>query len=292
MSFLSHSFDAEGHATGEFGALNARCETLCVVVPCYNEAKRLEPGAFLSVLSENPDLRFLMVNDGSRDQTMAVLTDLARRGGGRIEVLDLPRNGGKAEAVRRGLLAAVAAGHQVVGYWDADLATPLDAIEDLARVLRRLPDVEVVFGSRRRLLGHRIDRTLRRRIISRICASLARLAVRQPVGDTQCGAKLLRVTDSLRASIARPFTAGWLFDVELFTRISAQTAQRDRAFYEYPLSVWTEIPGSKVTGAAVVKSGLRMLRLIGAVRFGGLVAPIQPGRPANTDAAPRPLRGA
>jgi hypothetical protein len=156
----------------------------------------------------------------------------------------------------------------VVGYWDADLATPLELIEDFHRVMKRHNQIEVVFGSRRQMLGHAINRTFTRRMVSRACATLARVAVRLPIGDTQCGAKMLRVTPALREAVSTPFTAGWLFDVELFTRISALTENRNCAFYEQPLSIWTEIAGSKVSGSAIVRAGFSMIRLIAESRLG------------------------
>ena len=107
--------------------------------------------------------------------------------------------------MRQGLLTAldmedVDPRNHMVGYWDADLATPLYAIDDLLRVAKRLPDVQVVFGSRRNMIGHKIDRTLTRRLVSKLCSSMASMAVRLPLGDTQCGAKLLRATPEVRAA--------------------------------------------------------------------------------------------
>jgi hypothetical protein len=147
------------------------------------------------------------------------------------------------------------------------------------------------------LLGHRIRRTLRRRIISRICAGLARLAVRQSVGDTQCGAKLLRNTPDLHSALAEGFTAGWLFDVELFSRITRNGGPREGSFYEYPLPQWTEVAGSKVSTGAVLASGVRMLRLIAGARLPGITFGVPAGQPANLDRPPRqgeagPLAGA
>ena len=239
----------------------------CIVVPCYNEESRLDLGAFRAFLADT-QVRLLFVNDGSTDSTLDRLHALRETAPDKVIVLDLERNSGKAEAVRRGLLAAIDTGVAHVGYWDADLATPLDAIGDFTRVMRKFDDVHVVYGARRMLLGHRIERTLTRRIVSRICAALARQAVRLPIGDTQCGAKLLRNTHLLRAALAQPFTAGWLFDVELFTRLSAQMTDRRHAFYEQPLAEWDEVAGSKVSTRAIVESGARMLRLIAESRFG------------------------
>lgn len=232
-----------------------------IVVPCYNEEKRLNIAAFSDFLHRVQGIRLVFVNDGSADQTASVLEALYVAHPDRVEVLSLSRNSGKAEAVRQGLVYAAASGVAHVGYWDADLATPLEAIEDFLRIAQRYGETEVVYGARLQLLGHRVTRKLSRRIISGICVRMARHAVGLPIGDTQCGAKLMRNTPRLRQALAQPFSAGWLFDVELFSRIAA-TAGSPNAFYEYPLTEWTEVPGSKVTGRAVRRAGLAMLRLI------------------------------
>ncbi|QFS83721.1 putative glycosyltransferase YkoT [Roseivivax sp. THAF40] len=240
-----------------------------IVVPCYNEAQRLDVGAFHAALEMLPGIDFLFVDDGSRDATLERLQDMAKRAPSRISVLALPRNGGKAEAVRQGLIEATARGAAITGYWDADLATPLDAIGDMLRVLNRHDHVEVIFGSRRPLLGHKIERADNRRLVSRICNALARVALRMPIGDTQCGAKMLRATPSLTRALAAPFQAGWLFDIELFSRLGTNGTTQ-AAFYEMPLAEWYEIPGSKVSARAVLRAGVQMLGLIAEIRIAPL----------------------
>ncbi len=240
-----------------------------IVVPCYNEARRLDVGAFHAALDMLPGTDFLFVDDGSRDATLELLNDMAASAPGRISVLPLAQNGGKAEAVRQGLIEAMDRGAALTGYWDADLATPLDAIGDMDRVLVRHDRVSVVFGSRRPLLGHRIERAENRRFVSRVCNTLARVALAMPIGDTQCGAKMFRVSPALKRAVAAPFRAGWLFDIELFSRLGgAGTAQAE--FYEMPLAEWTEIPGSKVSARAVLRAGLQMLGLIAETRLAPL----------------------
>lgn len=241
--------------------------TATLVIPCYNEESRLKPQVFLDYLKSNNHIAFLFVNDGSSDNTRGVIEQMRAICPSRVNILDLKENSGKAEAVRKGLLHASASGSQYVGYWDADLATPLDAIEDFLRVAARLPELEVVYGARKSMLGHRIERKLSRRIVSRTCATLARLAVRLPISDTQCGAKLFKNTDKLTNSLQQQFTSGWLFDVELFSRLANQIDLLSGKFYEYPLVEWTEIPGSKIDSSAVVKSGFIMLKLIGQSRL-------------------------
>jgi dolichyl-phosphate beta-glucosyltransferase len=249
-------------------AASVQTAECAIVIPCYNEENRFNSRAFLHFVKRALNVHLVFVDDGSKDKTLEILTMLKCIAGLNITVLSLSKNAGKAEAVRQGLIYASQRGFTFLGYWDADLATPLDAIEDFVKVGRKLDTVDVVFGSRRSLLGHRIQRSVARRAVSRTCALLARQAVRLPIGDTQCGAKLLRNTQAVRDALAHPFTAGWLFDVELFARISSKVAEPSYAFYELPLLEWEEVAGSKVTGTTIVKSGFRMLRLIAEMRLG------------------------
>lgn len=251
-----------------------RYDRTAIIVPCYNEADRLNSDAFLRYIETTKNIDFVFVNDGSQDATESRLKALQSKRPDRISILSLSHNSGKAEAVRQGLLFAIEKNARLVGYWDADLATPLNAIDDFVRVAKRCK-VSIIFGSRRQLLGHRIERTFWRRSVSRICAVLARQAVRLPIGDTQCGAKLFRNTPELRTELEKPFTAGWLFDVELFARLSRRFGDRNQQFYELPLCEWSEIAGSKVSTDAILKSGLNMLRIIAEARL-GLPARAQP----------------
>ncbi len=238
-----------------------------IVIPCYNESDRLKPRVFLNFLKLHQNVKFLFVNDGSIDDTLVSLGQMKALNPSNVEILDLVQNSGKAEAVRQGLILASQLGSDYVGYWDADLATPLDAIEDFMRVAKRLPEVEVIYGARKSMLGHRIDRKLSRRIVSRICANLARFAVNMPISDTQCGAKIFRNNQNLFDAVSKKFTAGWLFDVELFARLSANMNNKTNKFFEFALVEWSEIPGSKIDIKAILKSGLVMLKLIGSMRF-------------------------
>ncbi len=223
------------------------------MVPCYNEAKRLRTDAFADFLfsPESAGIELLLLNDGSRDATLSVLEALRARFPDRIRVLDKQPNGGKAEAVRYGMLHALALpGCQVTGFWDADLATPLTQIPDLARVLLADPNLTMVFGARVRLLGRNIQRQPLRHYLGRCFATTASSLLRLPIYDTQCGAKLFRATPELTAVLAEPFQSRWIFDVELLARFMARHRGSPRAvrdhIYEYPLPEWTDVAGSKV----------------------------------------------
>jgi glycosyltransferase involved in cell wall biosynthesis len=233
-----------------------------IVVPCYNEEARLDVGAFLDYRPARHDVRFLFVNDGSKDRTLEILNDLASRDGSRYGVLDLPQNGGKAEAVRAGMLRAHDEGAEYFGFWDADLATPLDAIEGFCHVLDARPEIELVFGARVRLMGRTIERKAIRHYIGRLFATAVAVAFRVRAYDTQCGAKLFRSTPLLRTIFEQPFMTRWIFDVEILTRycLAAPVAPRE-AIYELPLQAWYEIGGSKLRGKELVRVASDFLRL-------------------------------
>ena len=76
--------------------------TLALVVPCKNEYRRLDPSAFLDAIRAFPWLTFLFVDDGSTDETAETLAFLERQSPA-VQALYLPRNVGKAEAVRAGV---------------------------------------------------------------------------------------------------------------------------------------------------------------------------------------------
>jgi dolichyl-phosphate beta-glucosyltransferase len=243
-----------------------------VVVPCFNEAHRFDPQAFLDVARAHDRLHFVFVDDGSTDDTPRVLTELCAQLPDRLTRVRLSRNSGKAEAVRQGMARAFELGAEVAGYWDADLATPLEHIEKFAAELARR-DASMVIGSRVKLLGHRIERRAARHYIGRVFATMAALSLRLPVYDTQCGAKLFKVDPALRRVFARPFELRWCFDVEVLARLRQEYAadgHRDPAgeWVEYPLDRWTDVPGTKLTLRTLPGIVLELARLSRIARGG------------------------
>jgi dolichyl-phosphate beta-glucosyltransferase len=221
-----------------------------IVVPCYNEADRLNSDAFKTYLEGPDSASVIFVNDGSTDQTLALLKRFAEEMPAKVRVFDKQPNAGKAEAVRYGMLQALNTPDAAyIGFWDADLATPLDAVADLLGVLISLPKVEIVLGSRVRLMGRHIERQPARHYLGRVFATFASIILGLPLYDTQCGAKLFRVTPSLVKILDQPFLSRWIFDVEMiarFVRLHPDHGQIDELVYEFPLYCWRDIPGSKL----------------------------------------------
>ena len=217
-----------------------------VVVPCYNEEHRLPVQAFRDFAGDG--VEFLFVNDGSRDGTLKLIQSMQEENPSRFAAMSLDRNRGKAEAVRQGILAAMDRKPDFTGFWDADLATPLDEMPSFLRIFATRPEIEMVMGARVRLLGRRISRRPARHYFGRVGATLISSSLGLAVYDTQCGAKLFRVSDSMRELFSRTFISKWIFDVEIIARL-VQARGRDataRAIYELPITQWHDVKGSKV----------------------------------------------
>ena len=245
-----------------------------LVVPCYNEEERLPVAVFERFAATHPHVRFVMVNDGSQDQTAEVLAGLAASSPRQFKVLSLPANRGKAEAVRQGMMHALGSGTDSVGFIDADLAAPLEEVPRLIDVLDRRPDVSVVVGSRLSLAGHAIQRRWIRRLLGRCFAAVAAGLIGLPLRDTQCGLKLFRATDDARGLFTEPFRSRWIFDVEVLARLIAAHG-REAAIaqiYEMPVEQWSEVAGSKLKSGDFVKAVGELIGIYATYIRGGATA--------------------
>lgn len=233
------------------------------VVPCYNEAKRIDVARFAE-LARGAHLIF--VDDGSKDDTRAVLEAFAAKSGGAVEVISLEKNQGKASAVRTGMLHAVDRGDRIVGFADADLATPPN---ELLRVARTIDDrnVKAVLGARVALIGTRIKRNPTRHYLGRVFATFATFVVRAPFYDTQCGAKAFLNGPELKAALADPFLTKWIFDIELIGRLLTGTRSAPALtlsdFVELPLQEWADVTGSKLSAMMAARVWVDLGRVAG-----------------------------
>ncbi len=234
-----------------------------IVVPCFNEAKRLDRDAFLA-LAAQPSIRLVFVDDGSTDSTGTLLRSLADASD-HIDVLSLETNQGKAEAVRLGMGRALESPDPFIGYYDADLATPPSELLRLVASMDARPDVECVLGARVALLGTVVERRPARHYAGRLFASAASTALGVQVYDTQCGAKVFRAGAALRAAVELPFRSRWAFDVELLDRLlrggPAVPAIRPEQFLEVPLQAWRDVSGSGMS----LRGGLEAFLDVGRI---------------------------
>jgi dolichyl-phosphate beta-glucosyltransferase len=167
---------------------------------------------------------------------------------------------------------------ETIGFWDADLATPLDAIAECLDVFDSQPRVQLVMGARVQLLGRSIQRTPLRHYLGRCFAAAASLVLGIPVYDTQCGAKLFRATPPMLAAFAEPFSSRWIFDVEILARLGGlyrNTAafSGELPIWELPLRQWHDIAGSKLRARHFLLAVGDLARIALRYRVRGYVPP-------------------
>ena len=236
--------------------------TLCVVIPMFNEAKRL--AATFATLAASPlnrpDVQFLFVDDGSSDGSsdVALAVSQSMPFARRVDVSTDRQNRGKGSAVRRGMLVALEQKPDYLAFLDADLS--LDpAVLDQALELLQTEQVSVVVGNR---VVNRAQQPPLRRAVSLAFKGLAARLAPTGVADTQCACKLFtreaaeRIFESMQ-------TDGFAFDVEILLR-----ARREGLLVKEMDVKWRHTHGSRVNPAL---EAFRMTRDVLQIR--GKVGP-------------------
>jgi len=225
-----------------------------VVIPCYNEEERLLGKEFRDFAHSNLGYHLCFVNDGSTDKTLEVLEELKKGNESNISIYDCEKNGGKAEAVRLGMLH-MAKDPQLdyIGFLDADLSTDFRDFDDLVETLDQ-SDFKIVSGSRMSRMGADITKESARKIISMTINLIIRTILRMPFNDTQCGAKVMD-RSVVALMFTKPFITKWLFDVEMFIRMRKYFGKKEaiKLICEQPLKRWIHADGSKLSMKDSVK---------------------------------------
>lgn len=235
----------------------------CIIIPCYNEATRLPVAAFEAYWQQHPEVRFCFVDDGSTDTTRTLLEHLQTTHPAQVEAFILPQNQGKAGAVRAGMLhVAKTSQADYVGFLDADLATPLSAIQDLEIRLSAQPALSLVMGSRIKYLGTDIRRNPVRHYAGRVIATLISNILKLGVYDTQCGAKLFR-REVVAELFTESFLSPWLFDVEVLARLIRKHGREkiEQHVAEMPLRQWVEMDDSRIKVSYYFKLWYELYRI-------------------------------
>ncbi len=219
---------------------------VCIVIPCYNEEKRLNASGLIDFIKQN-DINFCLVNDGSKDNTIELLNIVREESEGKAEILNLKSNSGKAEAVRKAFLDILGKGKfDFIGYFDADLSAPLEEIFNLLQPFK-IKDYYFVFGSRVKIIGKEIIRKAYRHYLGRVFATAASFILQMPVYDTQCGAKIFNAK-TVNGIFEERFVSKWFFDIEIFLRYIRKYTLDNimRNILEVPLDRWEDKGGTKL----------------------------------------------
>ena len=225
-----------------------------VVIPCYNEEERLLGKEFKDFAHKNLGYHLCFVNDGSTDRTLEVLRELEKGSESNISIYNCEKNGGKAEAVRQGMLH-LAQDPQLdyIGFLDADLSTDFRDFDDLVETLDT-SNFKIVSGSRMSRMGADITKESARKLISMSINLIIRTILKMPFNDTQCGAKVMDKS-LIPLLFNKPFITKWLFDVEMFMRMRKHygKTKAKELICEQPLKRWIHADGSKLSMKDSVK---------------------------------------
>lgn len=215
---------------------------ITIIIPFYNEEKRIVLESLHQIFKNTSQYDFILVDDGSTDNTFAVLNQFKSEFS-TIEVLKLDKNVGKAEAIRAAVLSISNA--DFIAYYDADLATPFSELEKLIQFCLVHNNYKMVMGARIKLIGNQVKRSLTRHYFGRIFATIvSQFVLKVPVYDTQCGAKVIDYQIA-KQIFEKPFISKWLFDVELLKRLQKSHNLKE-VVKEIPLEKWEEIGNSKI----------------------------------------------
>ncbi|MFC3573730.1 glycosyltransferase family 2 protein [Streptomyces yaanensis] len=228
-------------ATDVIEDMSATSIDLSVVVPAYNEEERLGPtlDAIVGYLRENEgrfgEWEVVVVDDGSTDGTRDVVTAASARER-RVQLVTSPRNRGKGNALRLGVLASYG---RLVLVTDADLAAPIEELDALDKAMSEGHSAAI--GSRS-APGATIERhqSRVRELLGRAGNFLIRRIAVPGIRDTQCGFKLFD-GDRAREAFAASRLSGWGIDVEILQHFR----RSGWPVTEVPVR-WAHQPGSKL----------------------------------------------
>ena len=232
--------------------------SLVLLIPAYNEEERIGPvlRRYAAHFREHYHGRFeiVVVLNGCRDNTLAVV-EAAAAEFPEIRALEYVNPIGKGGALIEGLKLAPTA--DLIGYVDADGATPPEAFLDLVRHCR---EVDCAIGSRW-LPESQVEevQSLKRRIFSRCFHVYVELLFWMGIKDTQCGAKVMR-REAVQAVHERLCIADVAFDINLLYSIK----RAGFTIREVP-TVWRDQIGSKIKltkGSIGILLSVLRLRLV------------------------------
>ena len=235
-----------------------------VVIPCFNEEKRLESKKFIDFITKNSGYRLCFVNDGSTDNTEEVLNDLRKGREDFIEIYNCEKNVGKAEAVRKGMLHMnTQADLNYIGFLDADLSTNLIDFDNLVTVIEN-SSYKIVSGSRISRMGANITKQSSRKLISSMINLIIKKILSLDFKDTQCGAKVFH-KDVIEISFGKKFITKWIFDIEIFRRITLYFGlnKAKKILCEQPLKRWVHIDGSKLS----IRDSIKIIGQLGQIAW-------------------------
>jgi dolichyl-phosphate beta-glucosyltransferase len=256
--------------------------TYSIVIPAYNEGKRLAPTleqVAAYVQEQGWDAEIIVVNDGSLDNTAEIVRSFAARNP-HVQLLENPGNRGKGYSVRHGMLKARG---EIILFSDADLSSPIEEMPKLLQAVEGGADIAI--GSRwLRAELQTTRQSLHRQLFGRIFNGLNRVILGLQFKDTQCGFKAF-TRRAAQTILPLQQIERWGFDPEILF-LARKFGFRVQ---EVPVR-WGHVGGTRINpvldGSRMFEEMLRIrwYDLLGkynvASHEGGRAIETLPGRPA------------
>ena len=215
---------------------------IALVVPLFNEANRWDY-QYWQTLKQGP-IKLYFVNDGSIDNTSQLANSLSD-----VQVLNLPENVGKAEAVRLGMKEALRCepGLQLIGFMDADGAFDVNEVMDFSTNADKFlnANFDALWSSRVKLSGRKIIRNMYRHQLGRLVSTLLATSSPDLPYESQSGLKIYKVNDGLIRSLNYKSKTRWFFELEHFSNYREVNNVTLRV-WEQPVETWKDVKGSKL----------------------------------------------
>lgn len=229
---------------------------LSIIIPAYNEELRIQPmlDAYLQhfLAIYNDEVEFIIVVNGSTDGTARVAHQYEETYP-QVRAIIEPESIGKGGALMLGFAAAKG---DLIGFSDADGATPPSAFEDL---IVHLGSADAVIASRWLPESDvHPPQPWTRLLASRVFNLLVGWFFKLKFSDTQCGAKLFR-RDALLSVLTKLGITRWAFDVDMLFQLHCAGYR----VIEIP-TTWHDVDGSKVR---VMRTSLDMFFAISRLRL-------------------------
>jgi dolichyl-phosphate beta-glucosyltransferase len=239
---------------------------LFMIVPCFNEEKRINLD-YWNKLAELPNVHWVFVNDGSSDGTKSLLNQITNS-----SVINLERNSGKAEAIRKGILETFNKNQSEIfqfGYLDADSAFEIEDIKNVIKLsYSKEQTYDSYWGSRVALSGRNITRKNLRHILSRILITIFGYRMGNLPYDPQTGFKVFKFDKEQMAIFDRNFGTKWFVDIEILLRFKYVNS-KEMKIWEEPVNIWKDIEGSKIRGLELITVFKDIFKILFIIRKTG-----------------------
>eukprot|EP01059_Diplonema_ambulator_P005767 TRINITY_DN15555_c0_g1_i1.p1 TRINITY_DN15555_c0_g1~~TRINITY_DN15555_c0_g1_i1.p1 ORF type:complete len:367 (+),score=121.30 TRINITY_DN15555_c0_g1_i1:53-1102(+) len=245
---------------------------ISVVVPCYNEEKRIEKMVketveYLKEKQKDRVWEIVVADDGSTDNSVMHCLKLAVVYGieKQLKIVKVRPNRGKGYAVKQGVFASSGS---LILMADADAASDINEFAALEATLNKSTNTHIAIGSRAHMEEEsKASRTPLRTLLMHIfhfCVvfTFAFAHKHTAIRDSQCGFKLF-TREAAFKTFSNLRLERWAFDVELLVVASILGYKVSEVQIK-----WEEIEGSKMSLKGMIRMGLELLLTCVCVRFG------------------------